>query len=186
MGVKANILLFPGRKQAERDRLLQDIVAEHDSALRRFLRMRQLQPGDQEDVLQDVYLKLSRLEDLTERLTKSPDTVRSYLFVMESNIIRDNIRRATAREAANHKPLEQQDDIEAGFTPEIILSGKQEVAAVEKALRRVKSPHRRAFMLSRFEHKSYREIADDLSISISTVEKYICRVLIALREELKR
>ncbi len=186
LGVKAKILSFPSGKQAVRDRLLQAIVAEHDGALKRFLRMRQLLPSDQEDVLQDVYLKLSKLDDLADRLAKSPDTVRSYLFVIASNIIRDNYRRAKARDVGKHCSLDDQDDIPAGFSPEAILAGKQDVAAVEKALRKVKTPHRRAFMLSRFEHKSYREIADDLLISVSTVEKYISWVLLALRKELKR
>lgn len=182
---KANILRFPIRKTEERDRMLAALVAEHDSALRRFLRMRQLSLMDQEDVLQDVYLKLARMEDLVERLSQSPDTVRSYLFVMASNVIRDKARRASVRGAGKHQPLE---DVEIADTisPEQELAGRQEIGVVERTLREQKAVHRRAFMLSRFEHKSYREIADDLSVSVSTVEKYICRVLLALRQELHR
>ncbi len=186
MGVKANILFFPSRRQAERDRLLKNIFDEHDSALRRFLRMRQLAAPEQEDVLQEVYLKLSKMDDLTERFSRSPDTVRSYLFVMASNIIRDNIRRATVREVTKHQSFDEEKDVTGTASPEAILEGRQDVSVVEQTLRKQKAVHRRAFMLSRFEHKSYREIADDLSVSVSTVEKYICKVLFALREELGR
>lgn len=181
-----NILLFPKRREAERDRVLSELVSEHDRALRRFLRMRRLSPSDLEDVLQDVYLKLARLEDLTDRFSASPDTVRSYLFVMATNVIRDRVRRATVRESSKHQPLDEEMVHADTRSPETIIDGRQQIGAVEKALRQQKSHHRRAFMLSRFEHKSYREIADELSVSVSTVEKYICRVLLALRQELER
>lgn len=182
---KANILRFPVRKFSARDRMLSEIVAEHDSALRRFLRMRQLSPHDQEDVLQDVYLKLAKIDDLVERLSQSPDTVRSYLFVIASNVIRDRGRRAKVRAADKHQSIDDH-DLSVAISPEREVSGRQNIGVVERTLRQQKAHHRRAFMLSRFEHKSYREIADDLAVSVSTVEKYICRVLLALRQELDR
>jgi len=131
-------------------------------------------------------LKIARLDDLTERFSASPDTVRSYLFVMATNVIRDRVRRATVRESSKHQPLDEELVHADTRSPETIIDGRQQIGAVEKALRQQKSHHRRAFMLSRFEHKSYREIADELSVSVSTVEKYICRVLLALRQELER
>ena len=185
MAAKAKILRFPIRKSTERDSMLSEIVSEHDGALRRFLRMRRLSEVDQEDVLQDVYLKLAKMDDLVDRLSQSPDTVRSYLFVVASNVIRDRVRRAKVRAADRHQPLDDTDAV-GMISPERELLGREDIGVVERTLRHQKTAHRRAFMLSRFDHKSYREIADELSVSVSTVEKYICRVLLALRQELNR
>ena len=184
-GARQNILLFPKRDTVQRDQMLVSIVEEHDGALRRFLRMRQLKSPLQEDVLQEVYLKLSKIEDLPERLSKSPDTLRSYLFVIASNVIRDWIRRDSAREVKNHRAYDENTGPNDGINPETALAHQQNIQLIQGVLKRQKPAHRKAFTLSRFENKSYREIADELSVSVSTVEKYIIRVLGALRQELK-
>ena len=44
---------------------------------------------------------------------------------------------------------------------------------------------RQAFILSRYEEKNYKEIAEILSISVSTVEKHIGKALKILRSRLK-
>jgi RNA polymerase sigma-70 factor (ECF subfamily) len=45
---------------------------------------------------------------------------------------------------------------------------------------------REVFILSRYESKSYREIAEILDVSVNTVEKHIGKALKRLREVLKR
>ncbi len=180
-----NILFFPDHEKSERDRLLIAVREEHDRALRRFLRMRQLNVHLQEDVLQEVYLKLAKLHDLSERLTKSPDTLRSYLFVIASNIIRDWIRQETVREYKNHVELDENIFLKDSPNPETELVNKQNMLTIRSILQRQKERHRKAFELSRVECRSYREIANELSVSISTVEKYISKVLLAIRLELK-
>jgi len=193
LGTRSNIVFLPRGftkdTQIAREKLLISIVDEHDGAMRRFLRMQQLSKADQEDVLQDVYLKLSNMEDIVERLKKNPDTIRSYLFVVATNVIRDNARRAVVREVGKHQPLEEKrhmpNRLAGGASPEAIIGGRQTAKLVQKVLWKQKTVHRQAFVLSRVEHKSYREIADVLSVSISTVEKYISRVLFALRQELE-
>ena len=186
VGSDPKVVRFPRAEGGARDQLLLDIITEHDGALRRFLRMRQLSAADLEDVVQDVYLKLSRLDDPVERFSKSPDSIRSYLFVMASNVIRDQARKAKARDAGRHRTFEEGASPINVITPDTIVDGQQRLRAVWQVLRRQKPAHRRAFLLSRFDNLSYRQIADELGISVSTVEKHISRVLLALRRELAK
>ncbi|WND01747.1 RNA polymerase sigma factor [Temperatibacter marinus] len=182
--MKATILFFPKKKEQERHDMLAVIFKEHSEAIKRFLRMRQLTVSDADDLLQDLHVRLAAMEDLTDRLGKSPDTVRSYLFAIASNLIKDKYRRAQVRQEGKHQNIEESVLPLQPITPETVLEGRQNIFAVEKVLKKQKSNCRKAFEMSRFEDKSYREIADELSISVSSVEKYISRVLYALRQEL--
>jgi len=178
-----NVVVFKGRRRGDRDEALEQILQEHCSALRQFLRMHLALEPDREDVIQDVFVRLACIEDLAGKFAGRPDSVRSYLFAMARNLIRDRNRRARVRQTAGHVPYDDEIGIVAQATPEDTLCARQKVQAMRRALRQAKPKHRRAFVLSRFKHMSYREIADDLGVSVSTVEKYISTVLAALRED---
>ena len=51
------------------------------------------------------------------------------------------------------------------------------MAAIENLPEKV----RRAFIMNRFQEMSYREIADELGVSVSSVEKYMITALKTLR-----
>ena len=57
---------------------------------------------------------------------------------------------------------------------------------IDKIIQNLPSQCKRVFMLSRFENKKYREIADDLSISQKAVEGHISKALETLRTRLKQ
>lgn len=56
---------------------------------------------------------------------------------------------------------------------------------IEEALAKLPATYREAFTMNRFEEKSYRQIADELDVSIQTVAYRICQSLKILRKELK-
>lgn len=101
-----------------------------------------------------------------------------------SNLLIDRARRAQVRHAEQHVST---DDVETHSTlnaPDRDLQCKRQLQQVESALAKVKSVHRQAFLLHRVEGLSYREIGDQLGISVSTVEKYISSALLAVRQAL--
>lgn len=108
--------------------------------------------------------------------------MRSYLFAIARNLIRDNYRRARVRQSDGHMPYDDEIETVEQSTPEDILSTQQALKNMRTALKGMKRNHRRAFLLSRFRQLSYREIADDLGVSVSSVERYITTVLCALRK----
>ncbi len=170
--------------RASRRPVIEAVLEEHGSALRRFLRARLALEPDREDLMQEVFVRLSKLEDADKRLTMRPEAVRSFLFAIATNLIRDSVRRARVREKDKHVSYDDEQATTNVDTPEEQLQASQKLALMMRTLRRVKPAHRRAFILSRRDSKSYRDIADDLGVSVSTVEKYISAVLMEMRKEL--
>ena len=166
---------------ARRKAVLQRVVRDHQPAIRRFLRARLASHPDYEDLVQEIYVKLARLDDLEAKLSVDEAQVRSYLISMANNLVRDRFRRETVRREMT-KSLAAEMVIESlSPSPEHILASRQHLAAIMKAILRLPAKTRRAFLLNRFRDLSYREIADEMNISISMVEKHIMRALAAVR-----
>ena len=166
---------------AKNNDVLHRVMRDHDPAIRRFLRARLANHPDYEDLVQDIYLKLAKLEGLDEKLSRGEAKTRSYLFSIATNLIRDRYRRQCTRKEvplslaveeryANHAP-----------SPEEVLVSRENLAAIRRTILKLPANCRRAFVLSRFRDLSYREIADEMNISVSMVEKHIMRALAAMR-----
>lgn len=56
---------------------------------------------------------------------------------------------------------------------------------IQKAIQAMPDECRKVFLLSRYEEKSYAEIAEELNISVNTVKYHIKRALSLLRQDLK-
>jgi RNA polymerase sigma-70 factor (ECF subfamily) len=182
---QSNVVYLAGRRDDSRDAFLENLFTGHVAALRRFLRLRFIQQADQEDLIQDVFLRLAGLEDLEERLSQRTETVRSYLFSIAGNLIRDRHRRAAVRLSSRHVSFDDKlTKPGSSVSPEDLLMASQDVVILKRSLMKLKPRRRRAFVLSRFHNQSYSEIAEELGVSVSTVEKYISSALHALRKEL--
>ena len=130
-----------------------------------------------EDVTQEVFYELWRKRDRINITT----SVSAYL------------RRSAVNRALNHlrKRKMLQDDIEHHHhlkTDDLSAQRTLEYEEVEKqiqdAIDRLPNRCRLVFTLSRYEEKSYKEIAADLDISVKTVENQISKALRILRAEL--
>lgn len=75
------------------------------------------------------------------------------------------------------------------FVPDEELFGQIVLLELENRIQRIidmmPEECKKVFLLSRYEEKSYQEIADELNISINTVKYHIKKALSLLREELK-
>lgn len=174
-------------QKANNDRLLELIIAEHGAALHRFVKVRVGQTDDADDVVQDVYSRLAQMNDLEERVAGRMDTVRNYLFQIAVNIITDRYRKASVRRESDHvdadDPLNVYNALASTLSsPERQLQGKRTLQLIQQVLNEVKPEQQQAFLLSRMDNMSYREISDTMGVSVSTVEKYISAALVAIRE----
>ena len=165
-------------------RMIEQVLAEHGPALRRFLRTRLALESDREDVTQDVFLRLSAVEGLEGKLTDDFKSTQSYLFSIANNLIRDRQRRARVRQVEQHEPFDDNQSHQITPTPEEIAVTRQEIDRMQQAFNALGPRCRHTFVLSRFQHMSYRQIAAELGITASMVEKHISRALIALRESM--
>ncbi|NVK56942.1 MAG: RNA polymerase sigma factor [Alteromonadaceae bacterium] len=159
------------------------LLEEHGSALRRFIRVRSnLNHADCEDIIQLLSERLLRVDNLAELLEGRLNTVRNYLFQIAVNLIIDKKRRDDARRRDDHIDEENVTLMSTVYAPERALEGKHRLWRIQELLNEIKLPYKQAFLLSRVEGKSYQEISDILGVSVSTVEKYISKALLAVRK----
>lgn len=159
--------------------LIDAIVADHSADLRRFVRSRLRDEGEREDVVQDAFLRLARYEDLNALTTP-----RQFLFKVAENLIRDRHRRAQTRREDAHDALDDHVLADQTADPALVAEQRDDLARVRAAISALDEPMRSAFILSRYQELSYRQIATRMNISVKTVERYISQSLFHLRDAL--
>ncbi len=133
-----------------------------------------------EDLVSDVFCTFwdNRLH---EQITTS---YRAYLFKAVRNRAQNYVLWELKKES--HAPDE-------GFTlpdsspgPEATLLFDELRIRLDQRIQDLPSQCRKVFLLSRLEGKSYQEIADELGLSVRTVEVHIRKALAAIRQMLNR
>jgi len=149
-------------------------------ALLRFMVARGASPEDAADLVQELYLKVGRLDD--SAITEP----RAYLYRMADNLVLDSRRSASRRTQRNsawahtgHGPDPERDDRPGA---EQVLIARDQLARVARALDAL--PERTAAVFRRFrlEGQSQRTIAAEFAISLSAVEKHLQRAYRAVLE----
>ncbi|MGD9726426.1 MAG: RNA polymerase sigma factor [Nitrospiraceae bacterium] len=148
--------------------------------LRRFLAKRVQCEATAADLVQETYLRLTRLTN-----SEPIQNIRAFLFQIADNLAIDHLRSRTRfcrRYAGTPSP-----DL-AGTTPlpDRELAAKQEWNLLQEAIGDLAPKCREAFLLHRVQHLSYNEIAARLDISQRTVEKHIGKALAHCRLRLDR
>lgn len=70
--------------------------------------------------------------------------------------------------------------------PEFLMEEKEYMVQLENAISNLTEGQRVVFLMNRVHKKKYREIAEELEISVKTVEKRMHGALLNLKEELGR
>jgi RNA polymerase sigma factor (sigma-70 family) len=153
---------------------------EHAPALRRFLASRVACDATAADLTQETFTRLARLPD-----PGVIENVRTYLFRIATNLATDHLRARRRRQLSSSDPEEAPLALpDSASTPETALLAKQELAVVLRALGELSPLCRHIFALNRFDGLSHRDIADQLGICVSTVEKNMARALNHCRRRL--
>lgn len=67
------------------------------------------------------------------------------------------------------------------ITPEKIVMDREELKTVENLIKNLPVKQRKTFLMSRMDHMTHSEIANDLNIDQGTVKQRIVRILAALK-----
>jgi len=145
---------------------------ENERDLVRFLMGRLRSAFAAQDVVQDVYVKLCRLDDETPVCNR-----RAYLFQMAANLATDHMRREARQAALLDEAAEFLGGGVDSVTPEQALIARDELERLERAMAELPPLSRKIFHLSRFEEKSHREIARIVGLSPTAVFKHIRNVV---------
>ncbi|MDE6822522.1 MAG: RNA polymerase sigma-70 factor [Bacteroides acidifaciens] len=134
---------------------------------------------DAEDVTQEVF---TRLWERRHIWVDNEREIDSYLLIMTRNIAINRYKHEQVRQEYEERftleaPsfLMEEDFLERYYCRETL----QDVYSV---LATLPERRRRAFELSRFDEKSYKEIADIMNVSVRTIERQIYLTLVELRK----
>jgi RNA polymerase sigma-70 factor (ECF subfamily) len=180
-------------KRPENSRLtestgLEAILAANRSLLARYVRTRLRNDQAIEDVLQELWLKVQTVDSgpISEPL--------AYLYRMAENLVLDRKRAEQRRTARDHHWTEHRADgcnlsADTAPSPERIVVARDYLRRVDARL--AKLPERTVFVFRavRIDKRPQKELATELGISVSAVEKHLQRAyreVISVKEELEQ
>lgn len=143
--------------------------------LRRFFLRRGVPRDDVDDLIQDVYLRLLRQCDAPHVRYEQ-----AFVYTTAMNLLRDRYRRNVARGTVESLHDSGEDIAAEGFDPERSAECTQHLHEVVRTVRRLKPATREVFLGHRLSGLSYADLARELGVSISMIEKHMIAALAAL------
>ena len=159
---------------------IEDLARTYSPALKRFFERRIIEHSDIDDLVQEVFLRLARRGDL---LTVT--NLGGYIFQTAANILRDRLRRRLSHQVSDHRLIDEGCVEDAAFSPERVLLGKEAVDRLSEGVRKLPARTGQVFILCRIDELPYAEIAKQLGISVSSVDKHMARALDFLMDYMK-
>lgn len=146
-------------------------VAETARSLQRYVRGLVGSPAVAEDIVQEAYVRTYQQGGRVEQ-------PKAFLYVTARNL---------ASNAGRHQRIAATDSVadiddtgacfDDGRSPEDALIADEEARLLQQAVERLPPQCRAAFTMKLFQEYSYRQIAEELGISVKTVEKHIAKGL---------
>lgn len=151
---------------------LEALYSNHHGWLHGWLRRKLGNAVDAADLAHDTYVRI-----LASGNTPQAGQSRRYLAQIANGLLIDLYRRRRIEAAYRQSiSLLPEPEVPSEEARALVLEALIEVDAI---LHRLPYKTRRALLLCKLDGLSYREIAAELNVSISSVEKYIARGLVA-------
>ena len=171
---------------AEADRRISETIQHQQSRLFNFIRRRVPDPGDTEDILQDVFYELV----VAYRLMKPIEESGAWLFRVARNRIADFMRKRRP-EALQALELDGEQVTLADILPS--TDGSPEAAfartvlleELETALNELPEVQRDVFIANEIEGRSFKELAAESGVGVNTLLSRKRYAVLYLRERLR-
>jgi len=178
------------RMALEQDQRISEVVKRERSRLLNFIRRRVPEPGDAEDILQDVFYRLVE----ANRLLMPIEHITGWLFQVARNRITDLFRKKqpeTFSEIAiadeNGEELQFEDLLPSpDGGPEAVFAHKLLLEELKQALGELPTEQLEVFMAHEFEGRSFKELAAETGVSVNTLLSRKRYAVLHLRERLQR
>ena len=180
---------MPGRDWTidEQDQLIAEAVERERPRLRSFIRKRVVDLGDAEDVLQDVFYELTE----TYRMMKPVEQVTAWMFRVARNRITDLFRKKKG--VSLSEPVEDSDGAlelkdllpspDAG--PDALFARHLLLEALDEALDELPENQREVFIAHELMGKSFKELSEELGLSVNTLLSRKRYAVLHLRKRLE-
>jgi RNA polymerase sigma-70 factor (ECF subfamily) len=179
------------------DSALEQLCSVYGERVRRIIRLRMGTKIrlrlDSMDLVQDALV--SALEGLKDFTYKNEGDFLRWLAKITQNKFRDNLDNIYTNKRDIRKEIRLKDygpTTGGGFgrnpgpiqatTPSVIMSKKEDLDKLEKAIDQLKPNYREVIVLAKIEGLSYKEIADKLGKSIDSVAHLLSRAMLALTD----
>jgi RNA polymerase sigma factor (sigma-70 family) len=154
------------------------LYIERRGDLVRFFTVRLRSAAAAEDLVQDIYVRLSGLDHPPD--IQSPT---AYLYRMGSNLMLDRLRGERRTAHRDGAWLDSQTtrigihEVSAEPSAETAVAARQRLALLTEALKELSPQTQRVFRMHKFEGLSHPEVAAAIGISRSAVEKHMMAAL---------
>ncbi len=149
-------------------------------SLTRYFTRRMRDRSEVEDLVQEVFARI------VARDSSNPiDHLGSYVYQTARSVLADHSRRRSARRQEHHVPFDPDVHGDADHGADEILIGRESLHQATAALLSLPERTRTIFILRRLDGVRSKDVASQLGISVSAVEKHMIRAvrhLAALRE----
>jgi len=132
-----------------------------------------------EEIVQSAFLSVWEKRETLDIRT----SLKSYLYTMVRNTSLNVIKHEKIKQKYVGEALAVEDRSYEGVSQKILSSELED--KIQQAMASLPEQCRLVFKMSRFEELKYSEIADQLQISVKTVENQMGKALKIMREQLK-
>ena len=162
-------------------------IVRERARLKAFIRRRVADPGEAEDILQDVFFEFVQAYRLPEPI----EQVGAWLYRVARNRIIDRFRKK------REEPLPPDDDTEDGLgwlddsfssdagRPESAYSRKALLVAFQHALDELPDNQREVFLAHEFDGRSFKELAEETGTNVNTLLSRKRSAVLHLRSRLR-
>ena len=172
----------------EQDLRISEAVEQQRGRLRNFIRSRVADPGDAEDILQDVFYELVA----AYRLAKPIEQVGAWLFQVARNRIIDRFRKKRPEAAGIGSTSGEEDSLSleeilpsSDADPEGMFARGVLIEELEDALAELPPEQRQVFIANEIEGRTFAEIAAETGTSINTLLSRKRYAVLFLRRRLR-
>ena len=162
------------RVMTDQDKKIAEVIARERRRLGSFIRQRVADPGDAEDILQDVFSELVE----SVRMVRPIEQVGAWLFQVARNRIIDRFRRRSIEPFVRAPDLEGEEeglvDVAESLPspragPDAQYARRLLLEELDAALDELPSEQREVFIAHELEGRSFRELAAQTGLNINTL-----------------
>jgi len=157
------------------------LFAEKGATLSKYFLRRVAHRWDAQDLVQEVYLRLLRIEPDDAANIRSPE---AYLFTVAANLVKEHAVLRQQQPLGSDQLEQVVEQLVAPTNLEADTDSERRQERLGVLIERL-SPKCKAVLIMHYRDElSYREIAERMSISTHMVKKYIVKGLAACRQRM--
>lgn len=158
-----------------------DFFAANRLALHAFLRRRVTPTWDIEDLAQEAYVRMLRVDEGQAKAIRDP---KAYLFTVASNLVKEH----AVLQKRHASDVDVDDVLPQLITPqgsaEDVVEREFRRQRLQQALDRLPVRCKAVLLMQHRDGMSYQEIAERFGVSTHMVKKYVVKALTLCRKDL--